>query len=179
MFWTSLKRTVAPVTTPVSLGEVKAHLALNHTDDDAYLTSLIEAATATIDGPTGIGVALIKQTWRATFDYVPHAFVIPLQPVRAITSIKVGTETLAVDRYDFDPDTSTLYCATPIYGSRSKRVKIEFEAGYDTVPADLRHAILMIVGHFYANREAVTTLKLEKVPMAVESILNRYRVHFV
>lgn len=177
MFWSSLTCIVPPTEAPITVDDAKTHLNILHEDDDGYISTLIDAATAMIDGPNGIGIALLPQTWRATFDRIPHCLVFPFRPVTNVTSVKIGTETISPDRYDFDPDLSALYCSTPINASRSARVKITFEVGNAIVPEDLRHAIRMIVAHLYANREAVSAVKVEEVPMAVRTILDRYRVH--
>jgi uncharacterized phiE125 gp8 family phage protein len=177
MFWSSLTRTIAPADPVISVEDAKTHLNIMHEDDDEYILTLINAATAMIDGPNGIGIALQPQTWRVTLDTISHHFTLPFRPVRSITGITIGAETIAPDLYSFDPDLSSLYCATPIRSTPSARVKIEFEVGYDEVPEDLRHALRMIVAHLYANREAVTAAKLEEVPMAVRTILDRHRVH--
>lgn len=175
MFWNSLKRVSAPSSAPISLEDVKSHLAIAHSDDDAYLTSLINVATAYVDGPNGAGIALMPQLWRVTYDCVPSSFVMRFGPVRNIVGIKVGDEFIDPSTYSFDPDTQILNMASPIHST----VKVEFDAGYASVPDDLLHAIRMIVGHLYANREAVSTVAMHDVPMAVESILHRYRVHVV
>lgn len=45
-----------------------------------------------------------------------------------------------------------------------------------TVPADLRQAILMLVGHYYENREATLVgVSAEEVPYGVQSILDQHR----
>lgn len=173
--WTSLKRVSAPSSAPITLEDVKSHLAIAHSDEDSYLTSLINVATAHIDGPNGAGIALMPQLWRATYDRVPSSFVMRFGPVRTIVGIKVGDEVIDPSTYRFDPDTQILNMVSPINAT----VKVEFDAGHDSVPEDLLHAIRMIVGHLYANREAVSTVAMHDVPMAVEAILNRYRVYVV
>lgn len=175
MFWNSLKRVSAPSSSPISLEDVKLHLAIAHSDEDAYLTSLINVATAYIDGPNGAGIALMPQLWRATYDGVPRTLTLAFGPVRSIAVIKSGQATIDPTTYSFDPDTQILSLSAPTTGT----TKITFEAGYDGVPEDLLHAIRMIVGHLYANREAVSPISMHDVPMAVEAILNRYRVHVV
>lgn len=173
MFWNSLKRVSAPSSAPISLEDVKSHLAIAHSDEDSYLTSLINVATAYIDGPNAAGIALMPQLWRATYDRVPSSLSMRFGPVRAIVAIKVGDEAIQPATYSLDADTQILTMASPTTGT----TKITFEAGYDAVPEDLLHTIRMIVGHLYANREAVSTVAMHDVPMAVEATLNRYRVH--
>ncbi len=81
--WSKLTRTVAPAVTVVSSSEAKAHLRVEHTADDTYIAGLIAAAEATIDGPHGIGVAMVTQTWAMTFDgFLPMPLYLPLWPVR-------------------------------------------------------------------------------------------------
>lgn len=172
--WNSLTRIEAPEPS-ISVEDVKRHLAIAHADEDMLLGTLIDAATAYIDGPNGAGIALTKQAWRLTLDHLPRCFRLPMQPVTHIRSIKVGGELLSSDHYDFDEDLGEL----SIKGWHHGRVKIDFEAGYTDIPADLKHAVRMIVGHLYNNREATSNVVIHDVPMAVSSILNRYRVGFI
>ncbi|WP_011581224.1 MULTISPECIES: head-tail connector protein [Chelativorans] len=45
-----------------------------------------------------------------------------------------------------------------------------------TVPADLKHAVKMLVGHFYENREATLVgVTAEEVPFGVWDIVNQHR----
>ncbi|MDB5733345.1 MAG: hypothetical protein JWQ03_3240 [Variovorax sp.] len=104
-----------PAALPVTLAQAKANLRVDNTDEDAYITSLIEAVSENLDGPDGIlGRALITQTlelrlsafppaagswkddriWRggASADAWPHDFhldvPLPFPPVASITSVK-------------------------------------------------------------------------------------------
>ncbi|MFC4623835.1 head-tail connector protein, partial [Daeguia caeni] len=81
-------RTVAPATMPVSLSEAKAHLRVDHDDQDDLITAQIKAATAYLDGWSGIlGRALITQTWRQEFGRFADHLPLPLAPVTAIDSV--------------------------------------------------------------------------------------------
>lgn len=125
--WSRLTIVTPPTNDPVTLEEVKAQLRISWADEDTYLTSLIKAATATIDGPHGIGLALMPQTWRLSLDGFPfwyaqvggeesrlspgygggdiayplrQAIRIPLAPVSAVNSIKYTDDngsTITVD----------------------------------------------------------------------------------
>jgi len=49
-------------------------------------------------------------------------------------------------------------------------------ADRDPVPADLKQAVLMIVGHWYENREAyLVGITAEEVPLGIWSIVNQHR----
>lgn len=72
-------RVTPPAEPPVSLEEAKAHLRVDFGDDDLYVAGLIEAATAHLDGWSGIlGRALVTQTWRQDLCGFPRDGVIRL-----------------------------------------------------------------------------------------------------
>lgn len=182
MDFNRITRTVAPTTLPVSVEDCRRHLALPDTDDD-YIKTLIEAATAMIDGPNGIGIALCPQTYRMSLHNLRSTFTLPVYPVIDIVSVAWldhddANQTTSGYRVDTDCNPARVYLKDRYCGdsAQSGTAKITFRAGFETVPADLKHAILLIVGHLFENREATSTVKLETVPMAVESILARYRV---
>lgn len=185
--WSRLKLVTPPASPVVSLAEAKKQVrAEYHTDDDAYLTDLVGVATAFIEGPNGIGTALSPQSWRLSLDYFPCEIRIPLGPVTAITSITYADsngDAATVDqwRVDFDTQPCRVWperdIAWPAVTREPGAVKVVFVAGYETCPADLKHAIRLIVGHLYEHREAVTSdIKAEELPMGVQNILERYRV---
>ncbi|MBB2819001.1 head-tail connector protein [Rhizobium phaseoli] len=184
--WTRLVRTVAPASPVVSLEEAKRHLRVLHDDDNADIEAFIAAAIAAIEGPNGIGIALSPQTWRMSLDHFPCEIVIPLGPVTAVTSVAYtdaagSPATVSGLRYDLDSSPLRIWPARdttwPTIYCEPGAVKVTFVCGYATLPPDLRAAILLLVGHFYERREAVTTdLKAVDLPMGVSSILERYRV---
>ncbi len=61
---------------------------------------------------------------------------------------------------------------------------VRWRAGYptvdgrSTVPAPIRHAILLMVGHLYGSRDAVTTTAAQpaQLPLGVEALLAPYRI---
>jgi uncharacterized phiE125 gp8 family phage protein len=170
---------VEPSELPVTVDEVKAHLRIVSDDEDDYLTSLIQAATAMIDGPHGIGVVMMPQTYEMSLSKLWAGFTIPLYPVRTVELIQWedtnGNVQSSTD-FRYNKRTNPCYVYHDIRANaREGSVVVTFTAGFTNLPADLRHAVLMIVGHFYANAEATSEKKLETVPMAVETILARYR----
>ena len=188
-----LARTTAPAVTPVSLSEAKAHLRVLTTDEDTLITSLISAATEYLDGRHGIlGRALITQAWEYRFDRFPlsQCFQIPLPPLQSVEAVKYiddnGVEqTLATDQYvvetaEFVGRIRAAYDVTwPTTRVEENAVRVEFTAGFGSagsdVPEGLRQAILLLIGHFYLNREAVSEKSMMPVPMAVDSLIGPYR----
>jgi len=63
-------------------------------------------------------------------------------------------------------------------------VTIQWDAGYgaaaENVPAPLRHAILLMIGHFYENRQSVyvdpSRVQAVELPQGVEALIAPYRV---
>jgi len=56
---------------------------------------------------------------------------------------------------------------------------VTFVSGYGAaaaVPKAIKQALLLLIGHLYENREAVTTANLNELPMAVNALLYPYRV---
>src|SRR5690606_10673336 len=62
-------RVTPPAIQPVTLAEAKLHLRVDHDDEDALISNLIQAATGHLDGWTGIlGHCLVEQVWRQDHD---------------------------------------------------------------------------------------------------------------
>ena len=70
----------------------------------------------------------------------------------------------------------------PTHRSTKDAITIEYVAGWtdrESVPEDLRHAMLWIVGHWNENREATTTMSLHDVPFQMKALIDNYRVHWM
>src|SRR5689334_3002486 len=146
-----LKLVTPPDSAPVTLAEVKAQLNIDYDDEDATLTALIEAATASLDGPNGdlCGRALKPQTWDLYLDTFPSASCgksdlirIPLPPlieVESVNYIDPDTEDeveLSVSEYEVDAVGTPHGWVSPKAGGwptpmkTLNSVRIRFVAGY-------------------------------------------------
>ncbi len=190
-------RTVAPAIAPVTLAEAKLHCRVEHSVEDTLLTNLIGAATEMVDGWTGsIGQALCEQTWRQDYDYWTRPLRLPLWPVISVSSVtyidqNAATQTLSASNYtlrrdalgaylDFDDDFEFPTLEVNVRAV----ISVTYVAGYEdddatspptaTVPERIRVAILLLVGHWYAHREAVGQPMFEQ-PMAVRYMLEGVR----
>lgn len=160
----------APSADPVDLVSAKRHCRVDHADDDDFIGSLIAAASNHIEGPSGIlGRAIMPQTWLLELSGWVSSIVLPVEPVRSVsvayTDANGEAQTLAADQYSLSawPSAATTWrfvddAVRPVLDAVEYPVRITIEAGFasaDAVPEPLKVAILMLVGHWYGNREAV------------------------
>lgn len=184
-----------PAAPPVSLQEVKQHLRLvagaeTYTTEDGTLQIYLDAAVSYLDGYAGVlGRCLVTQTWRQDFDGMAKSMRLPLLAA-GVSSIKVRNadgqlSTVSSDDYSLKSDELGSYVrfddsyTFPSDLAETQAILIEFTAGYgvaSAVPAALKAAILLMVGHWYANREAVVTGTIATpMPMAVDTLVAPYR----
>jgi uncharacterized phiE125 gp8 family phage protein len=180
-------RTVAPSELPVSVVAAKAHLRIDHNDEDAVVEGLIRAAASYLDGNDGVlGKAIVNQTWQVDMSAFADPVRLPLTPVQSVTSITYfdalnATQTVPPANYALFADVLGSYvqpiggAAWPAVYARADAIRITFVAGYGpaaAVPEAITQLILLLVGHWYENREAVVVgPSVAPLPMAVEALL--------
>lgn len=183
---------------PIDLATAKQHLKidLTVTDDDAIIESYLMAAVAMIEDSTGrlLTPRVVKYSGPgfcgSSFDgrYRSRTLRLPRLPVQQIVSFGYD-DTSGVDtvftgyrfgdmaRGELLPTAGTSW---PITGYSPAAVRISYLAGYnpEDLPRPLIQAVLLTLGHFYANREAVTlgNHNLPTVlPLAVDRLIDFYR----
>ena len=186
---------VTPPAALLSLDQAKAHLRVDGSDEDEYLVGLIAAAQGTIDGPAGwLGRSLGVQTLELRapgFDgFTGGGLVLPCGPVIDVVSVSyVATgglvSVLDPAAYSVDDDGALLATAAGLWPSvqlRSDAVRVRYRAGYlpttanppvSTLPAPIRHAMLVMVGLLYENRFGAADLQTNPT---VASLLGPFRV---
>lgn len=196
----SMNRTTAPSSSPVTVAEAKKQLEIWDDDSthDAHLRWLIEAATEFAESYTGR--AFITQTWQvsltrfplASMDRFGQSIVLPRPPLQSITSIQYVdsdgvTQTVSSSDYQVVTGATPGYVC-PAYDAvwpapryQPEAVTVTYVAGYGNDPSDVpqiaRQGILMLVAHWFENREAVTTTgNVNQMPLSVKSCLGRVRV---
>lgn len=173
-----------PSVWPVSLEEAKAQARVLNNVEDVLITSLIKAATAHVEQTLSLSVA--TQTWRLTLDAFTDAIELPRGPVQSVTSVQyVGgegeTQTLDSSAYTVDLASSRQWIVRnsnaryPTTLGGINAVSITYVAGFDPVPEDIKLAILLLVGSWHKQREAVSDRPMKEVPFAVDALLQPYR----
>lgn len=178
-----------PAAEPLSAADCQAHSRID--GDDLYLSGLIVAARQYAE--TYCRRALITQTIELRLDVFPAGRELYLEraPVQSITSVAYTDENgTAQTVTDYQTD---LYATPPfITPARAESwpsvrdevptpVTITYVAGYgddaSDVPQAIRHAMAVLVAHWYEHREPVVTGTIvAPVPLSVRSLLDLYRL---
>lgn len=180
-----------PEQLPIDLADAITQCSAQHMDDDALIQGYIEAATAHVQNVTGR--QLITATWEMTLDSWRSSIDIPWSPLQSVVSVQYvdtagTTQTWATSQYRWRATsgpfagrgriTAGYSVSYPTLYGVSDAVIVRFTAGYGDnghdVPAPLRQAILMLVAHWYMNREAVGSVG-EEIALAFESLTGPYR----
>jgi len=186
----ALVMTSGPAAEPVTLQEAKAHLRVDHAFEDVLISSLI--LTSRLHVEAALDLALIDQSWTLQLDRWPDSGIvdIPLSPVKTISAVRVKDangvvtviepESYMADkasrpaRVVFEPGSQ------PQSGLRAGGIEITFTTGFGTqpssVPAPLRHAILMLVAHWYDNRNlAEAGSAAARIPEQISDLIAPFR----
>lgn len=181
----------APAVKPITLDEVKDQCRIEGPDDDVLLTRLIAVATAYTDAQGALGQAMITQTWGQWIGPNP-AQSVPLRmgPLQALVAIRYYDEDGVLQDDDianynvFGTPLSSFVGPKsgfnwPSTQDRADAIKIEYRVGFGDAAADvpdtIRHAMLMMVGHWYENREQTGFDELSQVPFGFDALLNMHR----
>jgi uncharacterized phiE125 gp8 family phage protein len=182
-----VKVAIAPASEPVTLADTKIHLRVDHAADDTLISRLIAAARQQCE--LTARRAFITRTLDLRLPAMPGALLeIPTPPLLAITSISYvastgATATVDAGVYhvyaDIEPGAIVLkpYQNWPAVDLMPGwPVTIRYTAGYGTTPAAVpqcyQQAIMLLVSHWYENREAVTTgAAASELPFAVQMLL--------
>lgn len=175
--------TTAPTVEPVTISDAKAHLrtlAGDITEDAGIIVPLITAAREYCENITGR--ALAAQTIKA-YPESWGLWRLPRPPLTAVTSVKYydtdNTEyTLAATDYQADTvDGQILILAEPAVTLRELNpIVVEYTAGYTACPKAIRQAMLLLIAHWYQNREAVVVGQpTTEVQVTVERLLHQWK----
>lgn len=183
----------APTSEPVTTAEAKSHLRVDIADDDTLIAALIAAARQAFEEINGR--SLFTTTWKLILDAWPagETIVLPRPPLQSVTSIVYtdtdgnttvwGASNYVVETmrtpgrvylgYNKSWPTATLRPASPI--------TVTYVSGWADVadiPQRYKQAILLLVGHWYENREAIASSGAmpKEIPLAYESLVMMDRV---
>lgn len=180
--------TQAPTEYPVSLAAIKAHLRVDHDDENELINVLIAAATDHLDGYGGIlGKCLMRQTWRVSAD----RFCSPKirLPFSDIVSVEVkytnpAEQEMIVDvsNYELLEDSLGAFIQlSPAFpyldlANTEDPAWVDMIVGAenaDDVPPSIVLAMKMMIANWYEQRDGHSANR--GLPPGVESILAPHR----
>ena len=154
-----------PAVEPLSLEEVKLHLRNNPGDtseDKDIIAPLISAAREYCENYCGKSFA--EQSITA-YPEESGTVTLPRGPVISVDSVTVDGEAV---EYTADVRRGTVTVNKP-------GAVITYTAGYEETPYLVRQAMLLLIGHWYTNREAVIQGSTTEIDIAVRAMLNQYK----
>lgn len=180
-----------PAVEPVTLAEAKLFLRVEHDDDDDLIAALIAGSRIHVEAQTRR--ALITQTWRLTRDVWPASgrfFVLPVPLVGLVAARVYGADNTAhaidIGLFTVDKAAAPAMLAfapgtLPAAGRAAAGIEVDVTTGYgaagENVPEPLRHAIRLLVAHWYENRGiAVVAHNVAVLPATVAALIAPYQV---
>lgn len=189
--WRSVAVTSAPAAEPLTTADAKAHLRVDHSDDDTLIAAYVAAARAHVEARTG--TRLYTQTVSMKAEGWDDLASLPIAPIQSITSVAYvdtdgGAQTLSTDYYDarlfgLEPGIALKFGqAWPTIQDRSL-ITVVAVVGYgvaNTQPPETIHAIKLIVGDMYEHRETVGE-GVVSLPVAatVDALLTNHKKHLI
>lgn len=183
-----------PTLKPVSVAALKTHLRIDGADEDEYLAALIDVATQHVEERAWR--ALLTQTRELALDGWPAEGVIELPgaPLQSVASVKYTTaqgveKTLDGDVYVVntiaEPGFIKLRNGQGWPGdtlAETAAIRAQYVCGWDAVekiPTAIVHAVRIVAGHFYENREDVVVgvgMSMMRLPEGMNALIAPFRL---
>ena len=185
---------VTPPAPVVTWEEAAQHLRLEADDEEQkpLVEAIIAAASAHIDGPAGwlgssIGVQTLETYYPAFgtcgFIALPHPPLISIVEVEYIDGVGA---TIILPDTDYTlrgallrPAFGAKWPLASWEGPHGETVRIRYTAGYETLPAPIRAAILLMVGDLFENRSSTASFSgagaAVQMSTTVEALLAPFR----
>ncbi len=152
-----LVRTSAPATEPLTLGETKSYLRIDHDDEDSLVGDLI--VTARMHAENWLRRSLISQAWKLGYDEcAPMKISLPMGPVSAITSVTIinrdnSSSVVSDECYSLNSAMTMLRFDIPLHGFQ---IEVAYDTGYGAtgahVPSPIRQGMLNHIAVLYDAR---------------------------
>lgn len=191
-----------PEALPVTLAEAREHCrAPEDGTDDTLVERALRAAVSFFQDRTSLFLVPTEAQYRLDDWPCQEDLLIPYAPVREVRSIKYLDEnnveqTLAEANWTWERrddgaliSWSQLGEIPALSNTRRGAIRVDFQVGHDdpedsgsgidpayTLPADAKICILMLTSHWYESRGLAVSEQINQVPMAVETLMNRFRV---
>lgn len=168
-----------PETEPVTVAEVKAYLRIDQDEENEVIESLIKSAREVLEQYTLR--AFLRQTWELILDRPGRYVYLPRPPIIEVQEVEIDGKTLEPEQYELLGRDALVLKAGP-----GANLRVRYVSGYgdelESVPAAIRQATIMLVGHMYENREGQpTAVKYQAqvmgaLPTFIQKLAYPYRV---
>ncbi|MFL6862601.1 MAG: hypothetical protein ACJ8DZ_06335 [Allosphingosinicella sp.] len=188
MAWLQPAVVARPADDPLTVAEAKQHCNVLESDFDALFLGYVSAAARRVE--IYCGLRLVTQTvilrasrWR-DLESLPVA---PLQAVAGIDYLDTSGALQTLDAEAYEAVAAGLDAAVrPAFGRAwpsawnvADAIRVTARVGYGgraEIPADLRHAMLLLAGDFFKQREeTITGTIVSTLPTGVAALLEPYR----
>lgn len=184
-----------PSIEPVTLDEAKAHLVVEHAEDDVLIERIIASARFHLE--ERCNRAIVRQKWRLFLDYSFSSFKLEPATVQEVESINYtdsdgASQILSPSVYTVDIPRQCVYLAYgqtwPATRNVTNAVWADVWSGYyDSsvspidlrirVPESLRHALLILTAEMYERREPAVVGTIYTKTGVVESLIQPHIVY--
>ena len=155
----------------IDLAMAKQYIRYDDDDEDTSIQQCIDASQAWVEGYTGL--LLTRRTVVRRFKSCSAYYDLHIGPDPVVDSVTYLDSDLAeqtVDDAEYVLVDGRLYPVSSFPYARHGLLAT-ITAGFDgDVPADLMSAQLLMIGHLFANREAVSDKNPGEVPLAVKAL---------
>lgn len=167
--------------------QLKEHLRVDFSDDDNYISVLLDTTVSYIEEYCGIKFGTTQYT--AYWDYAYPVVLVGHKFESINTS---NPNTLKLEKLNSSGSYEDVPVADYTIDANQNPIRIHMKSGYSSVselnqyrmvfnavnvapPKSVYQAALMIAGHFYENRQSVGNDRVYEVPLSSKHLLERYR----
>ena len=157
------RRILPPADPLITLEDAKAHCRVDGPDSDLLMQGYIDAAMAYLDGYRGVlGRCIMAQDWEIDLACAGR-HRLPLPDAMSASARDAAGDPVAVELHH-DARGSSVTIAVP--------ATVSFKAALpEELLPSLRVAALLLIGHWFENREAVSERSMTSLPMAVDALI--------
>lgn len=181
-----------PTLKPISVAALKTHLRIDSADEDEYLAALIDVATQFVEERAWR--ALLTQTREIALDAWPcgREVELPFSPIQSVESVKYTTTlgdevVVALENFVLnavcEPGKLVLRGGAGWPDGEleaSAAIRVQYVCGWDEaakIPPNLVHAVRLMCGHLYENREVVVVgTTAAQIPTGIDALIDPFRL---
>jgi len=143
---------------PVSLEEVKAHLRVVHSSDDALIAAQIRSAREVVEANTGLSMVEAEYLWATSQDGPNLRFPIwPVSSVEAISATDPSGQPVTVTEYTLDADLGRVGVSRDVAW---RVTSVRFTTGAVSPPESLKSAIkFRVQAEYEADTDSAEQLR--------------------